>query len=159
MTWHGNLLRFPGNNPVQAEGEPASPSLTIYYQCMVILDVYRHGSDFRWENQIVAVPTIQVSSTPTSPKLTSSNSSNDHNVAIYTYFLPFIPSQPHVYNNGVSVACGCQSTRMFISSSESESDPRTCGGPSPRGVIYGLGYYLHHRRLSLSHVMISFLPR
>ena len=80
-----NLLQFPGKNSGQAEGEPASPSLTVYRTSTCL---YRTstttGQIFVGKINIVAVPTIQVSTTvtssPTPPRPSSSNS-NGHGVA------------------------------------------------------------------------------
>ena len=81
----GNLLRFPGNNPVQTEGEPAisytgSNPRGLSHQCMLILDLYRQGSDCLWANQLCCC-TYDFWH-PTLPK-SSSSFSNSRNVAAF----------------------------------------------------------------------------
>ena len=126
-----------------------------------MLDLYCHGSVFFFSGKINFVAVPKVSSTPTLPKPTSS-SSNGHDVAavvptssavqvsLPTTSVPSTPSFNPTFAN-IGVSCDCKP----ISTSSSDSDYPNCGTTHKRR--HGLGYHLHHCRLSLSHngIMIT----
>jgi hypothetical protein len=151
ITATGTLLRLPGNNPVQKEGKTAVP-FTDSNPPPFISPVFAYtGTSPTATGQIVTKPTNvaavvaaapTISSIPIPPKPSSSSSS----IGV-GHDLPAVPTPPHSSTPHLpsSAPPGASSP---IPSSNSNSDPVSCGTPPKRRRNNGLDYHRHHRRLS-----------